>query len=131
MADKMLEIKGLDQLQAQLLALSNGFTRRIGSAVRAEMELVMTQAKRRCPVKTGTLKGSGHVDTENESGGRITAVLLKFGGPAAPYAVPVHENLEAHHPTGEAKFLERPLLEAVPSLAERIAARVAKGAGAE
>lgn len=29
-------------------------------------------------------------------------------GYSAPYAVYVHENLEAHHTVGEAKFLEKP-----------------------
>lgn len=29
-------------------------------------------------------------------------------GYTAAYSVPVHENLEAHHPVGQAKFLEQP-----------------------
>lgn len=29
-------------------------------------------------------------------------------GFSAPYATPVHENLEAHHAVGQAKFLEEP-----------------------
>lgn len=32
-------------------------------------------------------------------------------GYAAPYAVFVHEDLEAHHTNGQAKFLEQPLRE--------------------
>lgn len=32
-------------------------------------------------------------------------------GYTASYAVPVHENLEAHHPVGQAKFLEQPARE--------------------
>jgi hypothetical protein len=49
---------------------------------------------------------------------------LGFGGPSAPYAVIVHENLNVRHQVGQAKFLERPLNEAARGLAERIAAEV-------
>ena len=43
-----------------------------------------------------------------------------FGGPAAPYAVFVHEDLSARHATGAAKFYESALLEAIPTLEGRL-----------
>ena len=36
------------------------------------------------------------------------------------YAVYVHENLEAHHPVGQAKFLEQPARELAPELGRMI-----------
>lgn len=65
-------------------------------------ERVIEEAKRRTPVRTGTLRNSGHVRSADKSG-----FLVGFGGPAAPYAVYVHENLKARHRVGEAKFLEK------------------------
>ena len=83
----------------------------------------MTEAKRRTPVRTGVLKGSGHV-TGPIWHGRDVTVELKFGGPAAPYAVAVHEGVDVFHKNGEAKFLERPLMESAPHLAARVARRI-------
>ena len=37
-------------------------------------------------------------------------------GFTANYAIYVHENLQAHHPVGQAKFLEDPLRELTPEL---------------
>lgn len=125
--DRSLEIKGLDALGARLKSLGVTIGPAAGNALRAEAELIMTEAKRRTPVLTGALRASGHVtgpDVEAQ------AVTLAFDGPAAPYAVVVHENIAARHVTGEAKFLERPLLEALPGLADRIAARIRKTWGA-
>ena len=94
-----------------------------GQALRAEAEIEMTEAKRRTPVKTGTLKGSGHVIGPIFRFGLIRAVLA-FGGPARGYAIYVHENLEAWHKNGQAKFLESTLRQSAKSLAERVARRM-------
>lgn len=128
MAEKTtLEVKGLDALAARLKGLGVAVGPAAGNALRVEAELMMTEAKRRTPVLTGALRASGHVTGPE---GDAQVVTLAFGGPAAPYAVFVHENLAARHVTGEAKFLERPVLEALPGLPERIAARIRKTWGA-
>ena len=84
------------------------------------------------PVDTGALKSSGYVaDPKRE--GDVIEVVLGYGGPAAQinpktgestdgYAVMVHENLEAHHPVGSAKFLEMPFDQATQGMATRVAA---------
>lgn len=123
MPDITLQVQGLDQLQRQLTALADRLGDQVGPALRAEAEIEMTEAKRRTPVLTGALKGSGHV-TGPTWRGRDVTVELKFGGPAAGYAVPVHEMVDVFHKNGEAKFLERPLLESAPHLAARIARRI-------
>ena len=43
------------------------------------------------PVETGTLRSSGLVEPPVVEGGRVV-VTLGYGGPAAPYALSVHEN---------------------------------------
>ncbi len=48
-------------------------------------------------------------------------------GYTAEYAVYVHENLEAHHPVGQAKFLEQPLREMISELVAGVKADVAAG----
>lgn len=44
-----------------------------------------------CPVMTGTLKSTGYVN-EPEIHGSSVEVTLGYGGPAAKYALKVHEN---------------------------------------
>jgi hypothetical protein len=48
-------------------------------------------------------------------------------GYAAPYAVYVHENLEARHPIGQAKFLEQPAREYRKDMAAAVVAGLRAG----
>lgn len=124
MASRVAElvIKGQEKLIANLEKLVASRVQEAGAALRAEGELIMTEAKRRTPVLTGVLRGSGHV-TGPEPGATIE-VRLAFGGPAADYAVYVHENMQSFHHVGQAKFLESAVLEAAPRLAGNIAVRI-------
>lgn len=60
------------------------------------------------------------VDGADRLLGRLTTRMEKAEGAegvvgyAAPYAVYVHENLEAYHPVGEARFLSRALRAGAP-----------------
>lgn len=58
------------------------------------------------PVDLGILKGS-HETILDEAKGQVT---VRCGGPAAPYAIPVHEKVEVFHRVGKAKFLEDQLM---------------------
>lgn len=46
------------------------------------------------------------------------------GGPSAPYAIYVHEDLEAFHKVGQAKYIESVLMESRPFMAARVAKRI-------
>jgi len=84
-------------------------------------EKIMAIAKSRTPVKFGTLRSSGRVE-HGVVGTRIIVTL----GFHTDYAVYVHENLQAHHPVGQAKFLESAVQENVDYLEKSIAASIAK-----
>lgn len=86
------------------------------------------------PVDTTALKSSKYV-TEPERDGDVITVFLGYGGPAAQinkktgestdaYALYVHENLEAFHPVGTAKYLEMPFDQAKSGMGARIAAAI-------
>jgi hypothetical protein len=83
--------------------------------------MVMTDAKQRVPVDLGALKGSGYVTAPTPTPGGMN-VEIGFGGPAAGYAIYVHEDLSPRHPVGEAKYLEN----AVDARAQAAFAHVAK-----
>jgi hypothetical protein len=57
-------------------------------------------------------------------GRRVIYTNIVAGGPSAPYAIFVHEDLDAKHKVGQAKFLESWLLESRPNMTARVARRV-------
>lgn len=91
-----------------------------------EGEGIMAQSKQLVPVDKGTLRASGHVQLPERLGNRIV-VTLGFGGPAAPYAISVHENLQAFHPVGTAKYLSLPFRQAAQGFPTRLAAKLKRG----
>ena len=97
-------------------------------ALRHEGQEVLARSLDEVPVDTGALKASGRLLPQ--SGGVIQVgntmeVQVAFGSTAEDYAVYVHENLEANHPHGKAKYVEGPMLRQVVGISERIASRVA------
>lgn len=94
-----------------------------GMALRQEAEIEATECKRACPVEFGALRASIHAEGPTRDGRDMRASIVA-GGPAAPYALIVHEDLEALHTNGEAKYIERPLRASAPSMAARIIKRI-------
>lgn len=92
----------------------------IASAMYTEAELIMTDSKANyVPVVTGQLSNSGTV-LKPEIKPSSVIVKLGYGGPAAPYALAVHEappSWGQHKP----KYLSRPLNKASTGLTTRIA----------
>ena len=95
-------------------------------ALRSVAEVYMTEAKKRTPVLTGVLRSSGHVVGPSKDGD-TWKVSLVFGGPSASYAIYVHENLNAHHPVGQSKFLESVILEHRNDFTREVAAMMIGG----
>lgn len=93
-----------------------------------EAEGIMTQSKELVPVDTGNLRDSGTVRLPLQTG-RSIVQELGYGGPAAPYAIFVHENTVVFHKIGMAKFLEIPFRQAQKGMADRIAAGMRKSLG--
>lgn len=66
---------------------------RAGRALfRVANEIIADSKANYVPVDTGTLRSTGAVQIEGGVGGGRVTVTLGFGGPAAPYALFVHEN---------------------------------------
>jgi hypothetical protein len=125
---KPLTVTGVKEMIRRISVIRQKFPNEIGRALRQEIELEATEAKRRTPVDRGNLRASIHVKGPEVSGRRIWCRIVA-GGNAAPYAIYVHENLEANHDSppfsgGQAKFIESVILESAPHMPARIAARV-------
>ena len=117
------KVSGLDRVVANLERIGEQMVTRAEAALYQEAELIMTTAKERTPIKTGALRSSGHVKAPTRTRSQVS-VRLGFGGTAAPYAIAVHENLNAYHRVGRAKFLESAIVDALPTLAPKIMLRV-------
>lgn len=119
----MGKFTGADAVMARLKKIRAFAPDEFQRAQVQETEIEVKACKRETPVLTGALRGSikqGEVVRK----GRSVITSVEAGGPAAPYARIVHEDLEAFHANGEAKFIERPLAESAPHMLDRIAARI-------
>jgi hypothetical protein len=106
----------------------------LGAALYQEAQGIMAASQGLVPVDTGALRSSSYVTEPERDVDRIT-VILGYGGVAAKinpksgqstdgYAIIVHENLEAFHKVGTAKFLELPFNAARRGMSARIVAKM-------
>lgn len=92
----------------------------LADALYLEAELIMTDSKQNyVPVDTGVLRNSGTV-TKPVITNKSVEVTLGYGGPAADYAVVVHE-YPPNVGQGKNKYLSRPLNKAERGLVTRVA----------
>ncbi len=109
-----------DRLQRLLTQGGRGAVQAMGQAILAEAALALLDSKEIVPVDTSALKQSGNLKPLRVEG-KAVEVVIGYGGVAAPYAVEVHENLEARHKPGKsAKFLEIPVKRRIAGLGTRI-----------
>lgn len=100
----------------------------MAGALREIGEEGMLRSKPLVPVKTGNLRSTGVAQPVVREGDKLTETLsyggtagVEAGGVYVGYALYVHENLQAHHTNGQAKFLEQPLLEMQAEMPEMLA----------
>ena len=119
-------LSGVGSAIEKLRRFSVEFPDKVGAALYLEAQIEMTESKRRVPVKTGILRSTGDVKQPVRKGNKVS-VDLGYGGAAKAYAIPVHENLTAHHSVGQAKYLESVLNESAPYMISRLARRLDLG----
>jgi hypothetical protein len=117
-----VRLEGVEEMKARLLRLAAEAPKEVGRALYEEAKIEEKESRERTPVLTGALRASH--ETSKPRIDRDISVTIRVGGPSAPYALPVHENLDAFHKVGQAKFLESTLLESAPYMAQRIAKRI-------
>ncbi len=119
----MEALRGSAALMKTLEKLGQAGMKQAARALYQEALVESKESQRRTPVDTGALRATHEVQKPRIEGHDVS-VAIRVGGPSAPYAVIVHEDLEADHKVGQAKFLESTILESRPFLAERIAKRI-------
>lgn len=134
------EIKGLEALEKKLRKLGEVGVQEVKRTLYTEAEAIMTKSKALVPVVTGALRGSGFVELPKTSGSTLS-VTMGYGGPAAKYALIVHENPRAgktkgvspsgkkykrYSKVGQWKYLEQPFNQEAKKISRRVAVNVNK-----
>lgn len=104
----------MNTITAGIKLVVEKFPQRAATALKKAVQPILAESQELVPIRTGALKATGALNVEIE--GNAIIATISYGSDEVGYAVIVHEDLEAHHPVGEAKFLERPLLDAAPTL---------------
>jgi hypothetical protein len=94
-------------------------------ALRNFERIEMKEMKKRTPRETGELEESGFEGEPVVTGTEIRAVM----GFTAPHATVVHEDLEAFHSKGQAKYMSSVIDESGPHMLERVAEDMKKDLG--
>jgi len=127
MASKMgirFDLNGDEQLVKALKSGKEKSPQAIAQAIWEEANMIFAKSQILVPVDTGVLRGSGGVSAP-QMGNQGYFVDIFYGGPAAPYALYVHEIIgNYHNPPTQAKYLEQPLMEAMDGLQSRLKGRI-------
>jgi len=113
--------EGKEEFNRKITEFAERFPREAAGALYAVALEIENVSKERTPVRYGILRASHETKIEMEPEIRAT---IEVGGPSAPYAWYVHEDMEAHHEVGQAKFLESAMMEAGSDLPRRLAAHI-------
>jgi len=102
--------------------LIKGIDRKVGfPAVDNTAKIIVRDAKRITPVDTGELRNSLTHETDVEAG-TIEAVM----GTDVDHSLIVHEDLNAMHTNGQAKFLEKATLKNIGTFKKQITSNFRK-----
>lgn len=112
------DLKGTKEMQARAKTLSTAGKRSMVRAVNEFDRQELAESQKRVPVDTGELKESGFYIPAYFEGDTVRGGV----GYGADHALVVHEDLEAHHRIGQAKYLESVINESRPYFQERVAA---------
>jgi hypothetical protein len=122
--DFYINTKEIEILADAIARIPNHMPNLLEKSIYEEANVIFNESQKLVPVDTGALRASGFVHAPKKENDRVF-VRVTYGGPAAHYALYVHENLYARHdaPT-QAKYLETPLYRQVPVLIKNLATRI-------
>ena len=119
---------GFEELRRNIFNLIRALPDEIKQAMIVEETGTLELARSRTPVETGDLKKSGRLGDYTISGYESSLPIIFGEGLTSRnpdgYAIYVHENLQAHHPVGQAKFLESAVLDRILDKSKRMAANI-------
>ena len=129
----MAKLVGLREMKGKIVKFARQYPYLVAEALYDELnEVELPESNRKIPKDTHAAEESGTVLGPEVRPGSIRATIAyatagetnpKSGQLVAEYIIPLHEDLDAFHPNGEAKFLETTMNESERFLGSRIARR--------
>ena len=117
-------LEGDVELQAVLRAAQLEAPKAVAQAIYEEAQVIFAKSQVLVPVDTSALRGSGDVSAIQGSGQGVYVDIF-YGGPAAPYALYVHEIIGNYHkPPTQAKYLEQPFMQSLAEIQNNISRRI-------
>jgi hypothetical protein len=117
-------LEGADKLASMLSSVGPEAPKVVSTVLLEEANVIFNRSQVLVPVDTGALRGSGGVSAPIPVSGGV-GVDIFYGGPAASYALFVHEIQHFYHnPPTQAKYLEQPFMERLPDIQKNMAARI-------
>lgn len=110
-------------MRRRLTILAGVSGKEFASAAYAEYKIEASEAKRLTPVDTDLLRSTVDAFEPEFHGSQIYAGL-EAGSEDAFYALWVHEDMEAYHKVGQAKFIAIPMFASGPDMPRRIGERI-------
>lgn len=120
---------GEEMLLSRLSVEEREMNKKVAKAMQKAGGEIVRNSVQRTPLATGELRKRSFNEGPLKAGKSYTQVVgyEKFADnwdKDNAYAVPVHENLESHHPVGESQFLQKALNDVGPKLANYISKQV-------
>jgi hypothetical protein len=117
-------LEGDVELQAVLRAAQLEAPKAVAIAIYEEAQVIFAKSQVLVPVDTSALRGSGDVSAIQGSGQGMYVDIF-YGGPAASYALYVHEIIGNYHkPPTQAKYLEQPFMQSLAEIQNNISRRI-------
>ena len=117
-------LEGDVELQAVLRAAQLEAPKAVAIAIYEEANVIFAKSQVLVPVDTSALRGSGGVSAIQGSGQKMYVDIF-YGGPAASYALYVHEIIGNYHkPPTQAKYLEQPFMQSLAEIQNNISRRI-------
>lgn len=107
-------------MKRELTSRAGRYPPQVKKTTYAAADLILSVSDSRVPIDTSDLRNSGRVEMQKE--GRLTVAAVLYGGIGRTdeYAVVVHEDMDAYHPVGQAKFLESAMKDSQKAVTDKI-----------
>lgn len=115
--------RGCDAMMRKLKKIEAFSPNHFAKALAIETDIEVKECQRVCPVEFGDLKKGIHRVGPIREGRRIYT-MITTSTDTDDYSLIVHEDLEAFHAVGGAKYIEGPLKASAPHMGARIGGRI-------
>lgn len=123
---RTVRLRNLDRLQQAFITAGKDAPRFAARALLEETQEAFILSQEVVPIRTGALATSGMVNGPFVKGSKVST-SIEYGGPAAGYAIFVHElppSRASHDYPTRWKFLENPVRLYAEGMGDRMATRV-------